>query len=150
MLIENAERFGLAQLHQLRGRVGRGAEQSFCLLATKDHFKFHLGKSDDAARERKACIIRLKTMQETNDGFRIAEVDLKLRGPGDFLGTRQSGIPEFTFADLLSDGEVIDLARREAFDIVARDPQLRAEEHRTIRAEFLRQHQKDFTLLDVA
>jgi ATP-dependent DNA helicase RecG len=150
MLIENAERFGLAQLHQLRGRVGRGAEQSFCLLATKDHFKFHLGKSDDAARERKACIIRLKTMQETNDGFRIAEVDLKLRGPGDFLGTRQSGIPEFTFADLLSDGEVIDLARREAFDIVARDPQLRAEEHRTIRAEFLRQHQKDFTFLDVA
>lgn len=150
MLIENAERFGLAQLHQLRGRVGRGAEQSFCLLATKDHFKFHLGKKENDAQERKSCIIRLKTMQDTSDGFKIAEVDLKLRGPGDFLGTRQSGIPEFTFADLVSDGDVITLARREAFAIVAEDPHLRKPENATIRTEFLRQHQKDFTLLDVA
>ncbi len=150
MLIENAERFGLAQLHQLRGRVGRGAEQSFCLLATKDHFKFHIGKRENEAQERKSCIIRLKTMQETSDGFKIAEVDLKLRGPGDFLGTRQSGIPEFTFADLVSDGDVITLARREAFAIVAEDPHLRKPENATIRTEFLRQHQKDFTLLDVA
>lgn len=150
MLIENADRFGLAQLHQLRGRVGRGAEQSFCLLATKDHFKFHLGKKENEAQERKSCIIRLKTMQETSDGFKIAEVDLKLRGPGDFLGTRQSGIPEFTFADLVSDGDVITLARREAFAIVAEDPHLRKPENATIRTEFLRQHQKDFTLLDVA
>ncbi len=150
MLIENADRFGLAQLHQLRGRVGRGAEQSFCLLATKDHFKFHLGKKENEAQERKSCIIRLKTMQETSDGFKIAEVDLKLRGPGDFLGTRQSGIPEFTFADLVSDGDVITLARREAFAIVAEDPHLRKAENATIRTEFLRQHQKDFTLLDVA
>lgn len=150
MLIENADRFGLAQLHQLRGRVGRGAEQSFCLLATKDHFKFHLGKKENEAQERKSCIIRLKTMQDTSDGFKIAEVDLKLRGPGDFLGTRQSGIPEFTFADLVSDGDVITLARREAFAIVAEDPHLRKAENATIRTEFLRQHQKDFTLLDVA
>lgn len=150
MLIENAERFGLAQLHQLRGRVGRGAEQSFCLLATKDHFKFHIGKRENEAQERKSCIIRLKTMQETSDGFKIAEVDLKLRGPGDFLGTRQSGIPEFTFADLVSDGDVITLARREAFALVAEDPHLRKPENTTIRTEFLRQHQKDFTLLDVA
>ncbi len=150
MLIENADRFGLAQLHQLRGRVGRGAEQSFCLLATKDHFKFHLGKKENEAQERKSCIIRLKTMQDTSDGFKIAEVDLKLRGPGDFLGTRQSGIPEFTFADLVSDGDVITLARREAFAIVGEDPHLRKPENATIRTEFLRQHEKDFTLLDVA
>ena len=150
MLIENADRFGLAQLHQLRGRVGRGAEQSFCLLATKDHFKFHISKRENEAQERKSCIIRLKTMQDTSDGFKIAEVDLKLRGPGDFLGTRQSGIPEFTFADLVSDGDVIAIARHEAFAIVAEDPHLRKSEHTTIRNEFLRQHQKDFTLLDVA
>ncbi|MCU0425972.1 MAG: transposase, partial [Candidatus Kapabacteria bacterium] len=150
MLIENAERFGLAQLHQLRGRVGRGAEQSYCLLATKDHFKFHIGKKETAAEERKSSIIRLKTMQDTSDGFKIAEVDLKLRGPGDFLGTRQSGIPEFTFADLITDGDVISVARREAFALVADDPHLRKTENATIRTEFLRQNQKDFTLLDVA
>lgn len=150
MLIENAERFGLAQLHQLRGRVGRGAEQSYCLLATKDHFKFHISKKETQAEERKSSIIRLKTMQDTADGFKIAEVDLKLRGPGDFLGTRQSGIPEFTFADLITDGDVISIARKEAFTLIAEDPHLRKPENATIRTEFIRQHQKDFTLMDVA
>jgi RecG-like helicase/REP element-mobilizing transposase RayT len=166
MLIENAERFGLSQLHQLRGRVGRGAEQSFCLLATKDHFKFHLGKretkggakagakgstkAENDANERKSCIIRLKTMQETTDGFKIAEVDLTLRGPGDFMGTRQSGVPEFAFADLTSDGDVISIARNDAFALVAADPHLLNPVNATIRREFMRQHQKDYTLLDVA
>ncbi len=150
MLIENAERFGLSQLHQLRGRVGRGAEQSFCLLATKDHFKFQLGKRDNAESERKSCIIRLKTMQETTDGFKVAEVDLRLRGPGDFMGTRQSGMPEFVFTDLASDSEAIALARTEAFSLVAADPHLRKSDHANIRREFARQNQKDFTFLDVA
>jgi ATP-dependent DNA helicase RecG len=170
MLIENAERFGLAQLHQLRGRVGRGTEQSFCLLATKDHFKFHLNKretqggakggskngsngktkAENDANERKSSIIRLKTMQETTDGFKIAEVDLKLRGPGDFMGTRQSGVPEFAFADLTTDGETIAIARNDAFTLVAEDPHLLHPENATIRREFMRQHQKDYTLLDVA
>jgi ATP-dependent DNA helicase RecG len=143
MVIENAERFGLAQLHQLRGRVGRGAEQSYCLLATKDHFKFHIGKKESTAADRKACIIRLKTMQETTDGFQMAEVDLRLRGPGDFMGTRQSGVPEFVFTDLTSDTEAISLARQEAFALVANDPQLRAPEHEPIRREFLRQHHNE-------
>jgi ATP-dependent DNA helicase RecG len=155
MLIENAERFGLAQLHQLRGRVGRGAEQSYCLLATKDHFKFHLGKreskgADKQASDRKACIVRLKTMQDTTDGFKIAEVDLQLRGPGDFMGTRQSGIPEFTFTDLTSDGEAITQARREAFALVADDPHLRKPHNALIRNEFLRQNRKDMQFFDVA
>lgn len=155
MLIENAERFGLAQLHQLRGRVGRGTEQSYCLLATKDHFKFHINKRDSKgssndANERKASIIRLKTMQETTDGFKIAEVDLTLRGPGDFMGTRQSGVPEFVFADLMSDGDVISTARNDAFALVATDPHLRLPENSTIREEFMRQHHKDYSLLDVA
>jgi REP element-mobilizing transposase RayT len=154
MVIENAERFGLAQLHQLRGRVGRGVEQSYCLLATKDHFKFHLNKREvkgkNEANERKASIIRLKTMQETTDGFKIAEVDLTLRGPGDFMGTRQSGVPEFTFADLMSDGDVISIARNDAFALIADDPYLRKAENALIRKEFSRQHSKDYSLLDVA
>ncbi|TAE23538.1 MAG: DEAD/DEAH box helicase [Candidatus Kapaibacterium sp.] len=154
MLIENAERFGLAQLHQLRGRVGRGAEQSYCLLATKDHFKFHLNKRElqgkNEGNERKACIIRLKTMQETTDGFKIAEVDLGLRGPGDFMGTRQSGVPEFAFADLMSDGDVISTARNDAFALIADDAQLQKPENATIRTEFMRQNSRDYSLLDVA
>lgn len=150
MLIENAERFGLAQLHQLRGRVGRGAEQSYCLLATKDHFQFHLGKREQEAGDRKSCIIRLKTMQESTDGFYIAEVDLQIRGPGDFLGTRQSGVPEFSFADLTTDAAMIALAREHAFRIVEHDPHLRYPEHQTIRREFLRQHRHETSFVDIA
>jgi ATP-dependent DNA helicase RecG len=150
MLIENAERFGLAQLHQLRGRVGRGADKSYCFLATKDHFKFQLAKRENEIEQRKANIIRLKTMQETTDGFKIAEVDLKLRGPGDFMGTRQSGVPEFVFADLTTDAEAVSLARREAFALIADDPHLRKTSNARLREEFLRQYDKDFTLLDVA
>jgi len=97
MLIEQAERFGLAQLHQLRGRVGRGAEQSYCILVTE--------RVNDAARER------IRTMVDTNDGFQIAEMDLKLRGPGEFFGTRQSGLPALRVANLLRDQEILVTAR---------------------------------------
>ncbi|MBI3665760.1 MAG: ATP-dependent DNA helicase RecG, partial [Acidobacteria bacterium] len=100
MAIEHAENFGLAQLHQLRGRVGRGPEQSYCLLVTAE--------LTEAAQER------IQTMLETTDGFRIAEVDLKLRGPGEFFGTRQSGLPTFRVANLLRDREVLEVARNEA------------------------------------
>lgn len=102
MLIEHADRFGLAQLHQLRGRVGRGSDKSYCLLVPSSSY------SEDAAK-------RLQVMVETSDGFRIAEADLNIRGPGDFLGTRQSGLPELKVASLLRDGVTLDLARREAF-----------------------------------
>jgi ATP-dependent DNA helicase RecG len=100
MVIEEAERFGLAQLHQLRGRVGRGASQSYCILVT--------GKLSEVAAER------IRTMVESTDGFYIAEMDMKLRGPGEFFGTKQSGVPGLRLADLLRDVDVLNLARNEA------------------------------------
>lgn len=132
MIIENAERFGLSQLHQLRGRVGRGEHASYCFLATKDHFKYQINRTN-AAEERAAAIIRLRTMEETTDGFRIAERDLALRGPGDVLGTRQSGIPDFTFTDLVTDAPMIARARDEAFALIDRDPHLSAPPHEKTR-----------------
>jgi ATP-dependent DNA helicase RecG len=123
MMVEHAERFGLSQLHQLRGRVGRGPWKSYCILMSQT-------SSDDARR-------RLEAMAESSDGFRIAEVDLSIRGPGEFFGTRQSGLPEFRVADLLRDGAVLEEARREAFALVAADPHLLEPAHRTLRATLL-------------
>jgi len=123
MLVEHAERFGLSQLHQLRGRVGRGSSKSYCILLA--------GRSSEDAQRRIAA------MTGTNDGFRIAEVDLELRGPGDFFGTRQSGLPEFRVADLLRDGAMLEEARREAFALVQADPQLAASEHQGLRGALL-------------
>ncbi len=112
MIIENAERFGLAQLHQLRGRVGRGADQSYCILiANYGWFDAH-AKGMDALEirdEKEHARTRLETMVQTTDGFKIAEVDLKLRGPGEFFGTRQSGVPELRIANLVDDAELIAL-----------------------------------------
>ncbi len=108
MLIEQAERFGLAQLHQLRGRVGRGAEQSYCVLVT--------GKLNETGRER------IRTLVDSNDGFHIAEMDLKLRGPGEFFGTRQSGLPALRIAHIIRDQEILELARREALDFIEKPP----------------------------
>ncbi len=117
MVIESAERFGLSQLHQLRGRVGRGADQSFCILMTGY-------KLSDEARKR------IETMVRTNDGFEIAEVDLKLRGPGDIEGTQQSGIPfDLKIANLGRDGQILQYARNIAEDIIDADPGLKQEEH---------------------
>ena len=131
MLIENAERFGLSQLHQLRGRVGRGAEQSYCLLMAGN-------KVSEVGRKR------LEAMRDSNDGFRISEIDLEIRGPGDFMGTRQSGIPEFTMANIVEDRELLEEARDAAFDLVERDPMLQAEQHAVIRTsyrKYVRSHQ---------
>ncbi|MGA0045243.1 MAG: ATP-dependent DNA helicase RecG [Candidatus Kapaibacteriota bacterium] len=136
MLIENAERFGLSQLHQLRGRVGRGAHQSYCFLVAKDHFRYQMRRNTDPAEGMKAAV-RLRTLERTTDGFEIAEVDLRLRGPGDLLGTRQSGLPEFRFADLQTDGELVQVARTEAFRVVAADPQLRRPEHAALRQQLI-------------
>jgi ATP-dependent DNA helicase RecG len=123
MVIEQAERFGLAQLHQLRGRVGRGAEQSYCILVT--------GKLNDTARER------IRTMVETTDGFRISEMDMKLRGPGEFFGTRQSGMPVLQMGNILRDADILEIARNEAAAFVAHPP----DEHELRRAvAFIRDH----------
>jgi ATP-dependent DNA helicase RecG len=124
MLIEHAERFGLSQLHQLRGRVGRGPFRSYCIL-------LHAARPSEEARRR------LDAMVETTDGFRIAEADLEIRGPGDFFGTRQSGLPQFRVADLLRDGRQLEEARTEAQSLVARDPELRDPAHRGLREELL-------------
>jgi len=116
MLVEHAERYGLAQLHQLRGRVGRGREQSYCLLMA----------SYPLSEEAK---LRLQTLCRTNDGFEIAEVDLRMRGPGEIFGTRQHGLPELKVADLIDDIDLLRQARQAAFEIVERDPQLSDPQH---------------------
>ena len=108
MLVEQAERFGLAQLHQLRGRVGRGAAQSYCILVTE--------KMNDTARQR------IRTLVESTDGFYISEMDLKLRGPGEFFGTKQAGLPSLRVANILRDAEILEIARREAVDFIAKPP----------------------------
>jgi ATP-dependent DNA helicase RecG len=116
MIIESAERFGLSQLHQLRGRVGRGADQSYCVLMTS--YKL----SNDSKT-------RIETMVSTNDGFEIAEVDLKLRGPGDLMGTQQSGVLQLQIADIVKDKDILIHARAIAVDILTKDPSLQNDEH---------------------
>lgn len=120
MIIESSERFGLSQLHQLRGRVGRGAEQSYCILMTGNE----LGKD---------TLKRLETMVSTNDGFEIAEVDLQLRGPGDIMGTQQSGLLNLKIADLSKDGQLVTMARDEARKILTEDEQLSMPQHAMVR-----------------
>jgi len=125
MVIESAERFGLSQLHQLRGRVGRGSENSYCILMSKDRI------SNDAKT-------RIKTMTSTNDGFKIAEVDMNLRGPGNILGTQQSGLLNFKIADLIKDKTILNLAREDAKNIIENDPQLKHVNNKEIKEEYLR------------
>ena len=119
MIIENAERFGLAQLHQLRGRVGRGSEKSYCTLI--------YGSKTEICRHRMAI------MEETNDGFKISEKDLELRGPGDFFGTRQHGLPELRVANLFKHMKILRLVQKEAREIYAQDPALRVKDNEGIR-----------------
>jgi len=123
MVVESAERFGLSQLHQLRGRVGRGSENSFCILMSKDKI------SNDART-------RIKTMTSTNDGFKIAEVDMNLRGPGNILGTQQSGLLNFKIADIIKDKDILDIAREDAKNLIKNDPQLRNADNKEIREEY--------------
>jgi ATP-dependent DNA helicase RecG len=123
MVIENAEKFGLSQLHQLRGRVGRNAEQSYCILMSGPKVSSN-GKA------------RLQAMVDTTDGFQISEVDLKLRGPGDFLGTRQSGLPEFQLANIAEDQEILKAAREAAFALYQQDPELHLPQHQVLRAYY--------------
>ena len=129
MLIENAERFGLSQLHQLRGRVGRGSQQSHCILLT-----------DNTGEE---CIRRMKIMSKTSDGFKISEEDLKMRGPGDFFGQRQHGLPPLKIADIASDMEMMNLTKSIAEDIISKDPQLESREYRGLKLEIIRLFNKN-------
>jgi ATP-dependent DNA helicase RecG len=136
MVIEHAERFGLSQLHQLRGRVGRGKEQSHCILMAG------YAQSEDTR-------YRLSVMAETDDGFVIAEEDLKLRGPGDFLGTKQSGLPDFHLAHLIRDGHLLQAARKRAEEILQEDPQLMRAENQSIRSVMHERWEKRLDLTHV-
>ncbi len=133
MVIEQAERFGLAQLHQLRGRVGRGGNHSHCILVTS--------KLNDIGRER------IRTMVSSNDGFHIAEVDLKLRGPGEFFGTKQSGMPELRFGNVIRDQDLLEVARHEAIDFLDHPPS--EEEHRRALAYLRDNWQRRYGLITV-
>jgi len=166
MAIEHADRFGLAQLHQLRGRVGRGTDQSFCLLISsargrkitpetnfeKESFRakdikyiheLPLGLKAARAAQQTVTVTqsaqqRLKAMVKCSDGFAIAEQDLLIRGPGEFLGTRQWGVPEFRVADLVRDSDLFEQARNEAFQLIQQDPELTKPEHQVLKAVMLR------------
>ncbi len=124
MIIESAERFGLSQLHQLRGRVGRGADQSYCILMTSH-------KLSENARTR------LETMVKTSDGFEIAEVDLRLRGPGDLMGTQQSGVLNLRIADIIKDHEILKIARSYAIEIMKNDPSLSLPENLPVKSTYI-------------
>ncbi|MBN1155786.1 ATP-dependent DNA helicase RecG [candidate division KSB1 bacterium] len=134
IVIENAERFGLSQLHQLRGRVGRGSEQAHCILIAKPPLT-HEARS------------RLNALVDTNDGFKIAEYDLQLRGPGEFFGTKQHGMPELRIADPLVDKDLLLLTREKAFELVDRDPQLLDKDNKPIHDNFSKFHSDKFKLL---
>ena len=133
MVIEQAERFGLSQLHQLRGRVGRGPAQSFCILVTE--------KLSEAGRER------IRTMVDSSDGFYIAEMDLRLRGPGEFFGTKQSGLPALKFGNILRDPELLEEARGEAQSFIEHPP---SEEALRVGVAYLRENwQRRYGLVQV-
>lgn len=134
MLIEHADRFGLAQLHQLRGRVGRGTQASYCLLVAEES----RGMGTDSSLAPSASKQRLEALVRTTDGFEIAEEDLRIRGPGEFFGVRQWGIPEFRAAQLIRDRVLLEQAREEAFALVRRDPHLTAPTSQAMRAAMLR------------
>ncbi|MGB9629836.1 MAG: helicase-related protein, partial [Thermodesulfobacteriota bacterium] len=125
MVVEHAERFGLSQLHQLRGRIGRGQYPSQCILL--HHY-----------RSSKEAKMRLQAMERTHDGFKIAEEDLRLRGPGEFFGIKQSGFPEFRVGDLLRDTTLLIEARNEAFRLLQQDPRLEDPSHSGLKEGVLR------------
>ena len=136
MLVENAERFGLAQLHQLRGRVGRGAHESYCILLANP-------RTAEAAK-------RISTIENTSDGLQIAEADLEIRGPGEFFGTRQHGLPEIKFGNILKDFDIMEHARKEAFSLIAGDPTLSEEHHQKLKENLLSKFKGRLGLINVA
>ncbi|MBU1260296.1 MAG: ATP-dependent DNA helicase RecG [Planctomycetes bacterium] len=136
MVIEEADRFGLAQLHQLRGRIARSSSKSYCLLI--------------AQTENETAKSRLEIMERSSDGFEIAEHDLKLRGPGELLSARQHGLPDLKIANIIDDSDLLQMARKDAFELVEKDPMLSSSGHKNIRTELIRKFSGSLTLVDVA
>jgi len=136
IIINDADRFGLAQLHQLRGRIARSSSKSYCLLV--------------AQTENEIAKSRLEIMERSSDGFEIAEHDLKLRGPGELLSARQHGLPDLKIANIIDDSDLLQMARKDAFELVEKDPMLTSAEHKNIRTELVRKFSGSLTLVDVA
>ena len=136
MLVEHAERFGLTQLHQLRGRVGRGSHKSYCILTRR--------------KINQNSLQRLKIMENTNDGFIIADEDLKMRGPGEFFGTRQSGFFKFRIANMIDDGKIIERARATAFEVIKKDPSLKSSKNNMINMVFKKYYKNQINKLHVS
>jgi len=139
MVINEAHRFGLSQLHQLRGRIGRGAERSYCILVTRDEIVASAGRLHQQIEylpqhilDRWRSITRLKAMEQSSDGFKLSEIDLKMRGPGDIFGKKQSGIPEFRYCDLANDSGIMFAAKEQAQSVLDNDPDLKKEENAVI------------------
>ena len=157
ILINDAHRFGLSQLHQLRGRVGRSNKQAYCILVTKDEIvqyniqqQLQLDYLSSAMIEKYKSAIRLQTMVKTNNGFEIAETDLKLRGPGDIFSTKQSGFPDLKYADIIHDSELISLTKNIAFDLINKDPSLDSPENSVIRKNLIKHYSDNLQYAKIA
>jgi ATP-dependent DNA helicase RecG len=157
ILINDAHRFGLSQLHQLRGRVGRSNKQAYCILVSKDEIAkyesseyLNLDYLSSAQLEKYRSAIRLQTMVNTNNGFEIAETDLKLRGPGDIFGIKQSGFPELRYADIINDVEFIVKAKNLAFEVIQKDPMLEATGNRLIKNNLNKNYKNNFKYATIA
>jgi ATP-dependent DNA helicase RecG len=157
ILINDAFRFGLSQLHQLRGRVGRGNKQAYCILVSKDEYisqnmftKLDIEYLSPAQIEKYKSKIRMQTMVETNDGFKISETDLKLRGPGNIFGTKQSGFPELKFVDIVNDYDLITSAKKIAFDLINKDPLLTSPSNKIIRTNLLHHYSDQLKYAKIA
>ena len=157
ILINDAHRYGLSQLHQLRGRVGRGNKQAFCILVTKEEITKRTEKTDKELEfmssseiEKYKAAIRLQSMVKYNDGFKIAEIDLKLRGPGDIFGLRQSGFPEFKYADIVTDSKLILQAKQEAFKLIDEDPEFKLASNQSIKKFLTKNYYNNLKYSDIA
>lgn len=157
ILINDAHRFGLSQLHQLRGRVGRSEKQSFCILVTNDKTaakqnanELQLDYLSNAQMEKYKSSVRMQSMVKYNDGFKIAEIDMKLRGPGDIFGTKQSGFPELKHADIINDTELIVEAKQSAFELIENDPRLEKKFNAVIKKNLLQNYSGNLSYAKIA
>ena len=157
MVINDAHRFGLSQLHQLRGRIGRGTEQGYCILVTYDELSkkqndsvFSFNFLSDAEIQKNKTIIRLNALVNTTDGFKLAEIDMKLRGPGDIYGLKQSGLPDFKYANLVEDQAILIKAKKTAFNIIDKDPKLSLGQNRIIKTIILQQYKNHLHFSNIA